>query len=253
MDNMMMLNEMRVILNKFFDDLEPGYDDIRSIKGFMDRVGVKIVWLGLAIIAERLQRIAKNSMLIYMRNEREGDQFLIMEGIKCITGFWDVIDYFDFKGITTLLQALNGTDEDVRNLASLSLSSEKFSSKVDSSVIQLLKTLNNETIGTSCKMSLAYTMHMFKEPNYFKKYISPFFLSDFGYKEIFSIMKKTTKLKDDAIHNVIVSEIFYPGSSKFFKDRIVELSLIEVIMLDIATDGKAFQNREYSWQRKVYK
>ncbi len=137
------------------------------------------------------------------------------------------------------------SDEDVRALAAYTFSFEKFNTPAfNTLIIDRYK----KTEGTSAQIAIAYALYQAGEKSYLKKHIdnNQFLTSKTSYEQLVQRMFGSNQQeKEDAV----VTFLAFPQVMGI-TDR---PGLIEMIAIDIASDGEAYKNdtRMY-WNRKKY-
>lgn len=221
MSNDKTMQEVIAVLDRYFREAKPDDNyNISIIRGDIQRYGEILIGMGLAYIAHRLRQIGRETMLMFLGNERAGNEYIVLQGMMLMGYHHSLIKAYGEMGVEALLKVLEVTDEDTAALAAYMLASNEF---IRPSSLPQLKTAFQKAYGSGYKLALALAIYRHGEKKPFKELALQFLIG------------RLPPFMEEIGLEMAAENVF------------------GVIALDIASDGRAYNGPgKAHWRKKRY-
>ncbi len=221
MSNDKMMQEVLAVIDRYFENAKPDDNyNISLIRNEIKKYGPLLVSLGFAAIAFDVQFAGERTMSMFAYDETAGNKYLIGRGMRLLSFQHSLIKGYGESGVEALLGVLEATDEDAAALAGLTLASREF---IRPSSLPKLKSAFQKAYGSGYRLALALAMYQHGDKRVFKELAVQFLLGRL------------------------------PSEMEDFGLQIAAEKVMGVVLLDIASNGRAYDGHgKASWRKKDY-
>ncbi len=237
---------------------EDSKENIRIAKPYIDRLGNAIIIAGFSWVAERIEKEGLDTIKLALFTSGELlnlRTFIIAE--KSFSQLRDIVSTLGNEAGNFLVANITtGADEDEQALAACMLAND-FLSTLEPLQLEfarnLLKGFYDEAEGTSYKMALAWALYKMGDKIFWETLVyGEFFIK----REFIQLVEQMAKIAEPGLGNKEIKDLVcrnvasgeYPGLPIPISE-IGKRGLFRTLALDIASDGKAYQNAPH-WSRK---